>query len=283
MIRAVIFDFNGVLVDDEPVHFELFREVLAQEGVDDDRAASTTSAISATTTAAASRPPCATPGRTADRDRVDDLIARKAGRYVEVGRDRACGSSPARPRAWPRWPARWPLAICSGALRPEIEFALDRLGRRDRVVAIVSAEDTTRCKPDPAGLPARPGRPARAGRTRTWPTSRPDECLVVEDSLAGIVSAKGAGMWAVGIAHTYEPTELRQAGADAVLARPRRPVTPAGSSGHSPPCGGGRSAMSDAMSPRPDAGRRRRPGLLLSRDLIFTSKVTGTARRWATA
>ena len=33
MIRAVIFDFNGVLVDDEHVHFELFREVLAEEGV----------------------------------------------------------------------------------------------------------------------------------------------------------------------------------------------------------------------------------------------------------
>ena len=33
MIQAVIFDFNGVLVDDEVVHFELFREVLAQERV----------------------------------------------------------------------------------------------------------------------------------------------------------------------------------------------------------------------------------------------------------
>ena len=33
MIRAVIFDFNGVLVDDEHVHFELFREILAEEGV----------------------------------------------------------------------------------------------------------------------------------------------------------------------------------------------------------------------------------------------------------
>src|SRR4051794_1526793 len=33
MIRAVIFDFNGVLVDDEPVHFALFRAILAREGI----------------------------------------------------------------------------------------------------------------------------------------------------------------------------------------------------------------------------------------------------------
>ena len=42
-------------------------------------------------------------------------------------------------------------------------------------------------------------------------------CLVVEDSLAGVQSAKAAGMWSVGVAHTYTPEELRAAGADVVL------------------------------------------------------------------
>ena len=106
MIRAVIFDFNGVLVDDESVHFDLFREVLGQEGVEmteddyherylglDDRGCFEAALTDA--------------GQPADRDRLDDLIARKARRYVEVAA-RVCGSSPAPPSASRRWPAGGP-------------------------------------------------------------------------------------------------------------------------------------------------------------------------------
>jgi beta-phosphoglucomutase-like phosphatase (HAD superfamily) len=46
---------------------------------------------------------------------------------------------------------------------------------------------------------------------------RAHECLVVEDSLAGIISAKGAGMQAAGISHTYSAAQLRQSGADVVI------------------------------------------------------------------
>ena len=51
MIRAVIFDFNGVLVDDERVHFALFREVLAGRGRRARRGGTTTTTTSASTTA----------------------------------------------------------------------------------------------------------------------------------------------------------------------------------------------------------------------------------------
>ena len=259
MIRAVIFDFNGVLVDDEHVHFELFREVLAQEGVE----------------LTAEQIPRAVPRPRRPRLLRGRPERRRAGGRPGSGRrpDRAEGRAlrrgrprpglrylPRRGRVrWPRWPARWPLAICSGALRPEIEFALDRLGRRDRVAAIVSAEDTTRCKPDPQGyLLALDAPPAR--RTRPRPTCGADECLVIEDSLAGVASAKGAGMWAVGIAQTYEPAELRGAGADAVLAGLDRARPRSGSSGHSsPPCGAWRDGMATAMNPWPRPEAKRRP------------------------
>ena len=82
-IRAVIFDFNGVLVDDEAVHFALFREVLSQEGVEiterdyherylgyDDRGCFEAALVEA--------------GQVAGRERLDTLIARKAQRYIEV-------------------------------------------------------------------------------------------------------------------------------------------------------------------------------------------------------
>ena len=212
MIRAVIFDFNGVLVDDESVHCDLFREVLAAEGVAmderlyrekylgfDDRECFETALLDA--------------GKVSDRAKVDAMIARKAVRYFEVA-EAGLRFFPRAAESIKALADRWPVAINSGALRPEIEFSLRKMGVRDRVVAIVSAEDTSRGKPDPMGyllaLDALRERPGLADL-------KAETCLVFEDSLAGIISAKGAGMKAVGVAQTYGETELVGAGADAIL------------------------------------------------------------------
>jgi beta-phosphoglucomutase len=211
MIRAVIYDFNGVLVDDEHVHFDLFREVLGQEGVAlterdyhdvylgyDDRGCLERALIDA--------------GQLAPRQRVDDLIARKAQRYAEV----AEGGLRIFPNAVENvrlMASRWPLAICSGALRPEIEYVLKRMNVRELVDVVVSAEDAERCKPDPDGyLLALDGLRSKRGEDL-----EAGHCLVVEDSRAGIQSAKAAGMWVIGISHTYPADELRAAGGDAVI------------------------------------------------------------------
>jgi HAD superfamily hydrolase (TIGR01509 family) len=214
MIRAVIFDFNGVLVDDEPVHFALFREVLAEEGIAlslerymeeylgyDDRGC-----FEAALEAA---------GQPAGRARVDELIARKAWRYrsrAELGLKIFPGAADALKST----AVRWRVAICSGALRPEIEFALDRLKARGAVSAIVSAEDTSRCKPDPEGY-LLTLRALRALSNAGLGELQAAECLVVEDSRAGIQSARAAGMSCVAVAHTYKPEELAQAEPDAIL------------------------------------------------------------------
>lgn len=213
MIRAVIFDFNGVLLNDESVHCDLFAEILGEEGVPFDMKAyheeylgyDDRGCFEAALTDA---------GQEAGRARVDDMIARKARRYLEV----AEGGLPFFPGAGECLAAmadRWPVAINSGALRPEIELALDRLGLRDRVHAIVSAEDTTRGKPDPEGYRLA----YEALRTHAALADlMPGECLVIEDSLQGVASAKGAGMLAVGVAQTYSQPELVESGADATLA-----------------------------------------------------------------
>ena len=220
-IGAVIFDFNGVLVDDESVHFALFREVLAQEGVRitesdyhdrylgyDDRGCFEAALRDA--------------GKPADPGYLDALITRKAQRYVEAAAQ-GLRFFPAAAETLGAVAARWPVAICSGALRPEIEYGLSRLGRLDQVKAIVSAEDTNKCKPDPEGyrlavfaLQDHTDRSSgikpvleQAASTRLAAV----DCLVVEDSLAGIMSAKGAGMRAVGVSNTYTALELRRAGA----------------------------------------------------------------------
>ncbi len=210
-IGAVIFDFNGVLVDDESVHFALFRDVLAQEGVMiterdyherylgyDDRGCFEAALLDA--------------GQPAPKARLDELIARKARRYVVVA-EAGLRFFPAAAETVRAVAARWPVAICSGALRSEIEYALRRMGCLEQVSAIISAEDTDRCKPDPEGY-----RLALAA-LRSGPSAHLSsrDCLVIEDSMAGIASAKGAGMWAVGVATTYHADQLREAGADAVV------------------------------------------------------------------
>jgi len=225
-IGAVIFDFNGVLVDDEAVHFALFQEVLAHEGVTitetdyherylgyDDRGCFEAALLNA--------------GQRVDRERLHQLIARKGQRYVEVA-EQALRFFPTAAETLGALAARWPVAICSGALRSEIEYALRRLGRLDQITAIISAEDTDKCKPHPDGyrlaLAALRACTCKShgDLTRSQRQSQLNldagNCVVVEDSLAGIVSAKRAGMRAVGVSHTYTSDQLREAGADAVIA-----------------------------------------------------------------
>ncbi|MDB5350914.1 MAG: haloacid dehalogenase superfamily protein subfamily variant 3 with third motif having or [Planctomycetota bacterium] len=211
MIRAVIFDFNGVLVDDESVHFDLFREVLAEEGVElteaqyhehylgfDDRRCFEEVLTDR--------------GRSPTPTHLEDLIARKAARYIPRA-EQGLRYFPGADEAIRSLADRWPLAINSGALRPEIEYSLSRMGVRDRVMAIVSAEDATNGKPDPEGYLLA----LDALRSLVGDDLEAGHCLVFEDSLAGIQSAKGAGMWAVGVSNTYTDPLLRSAGADAVL------------------------------------------------------------------
>jgi beta-phosphoglucomutase-like phosphatase (HAD superfamily) len=227
-IDAVIFDFNGVLVDDEFVHFALFREVLAQEGVViterdyherylgyDDRGCFEAALRDA--------------GHPADPLRLDRLVVRKAVRYVEFA-ERGLRFFPAAAQTLGTVASRWPVAICSGALRSEIEYALRKLGCLGQVAVIISAEDTAKCKPDPEGyrlaltaLQSRYGSSQASATTTTTTTTTesnrisPAGCLVIEDSLAGIASAKAAGMQAIGVTNTYDAALLRQAGADLVI------------------------------------------------------------------
>ena len=224
-ISAVIFDFNGILVDDEPVHFALFSELLAKEGVFlsqkdyvdrylgyDDRKCFEAVLLDSQ--------------RSADPEHIDWLISQKARRYVEVAGD-GLRFFPAAGETLGALAGRWLLAICSGALRAEIEFSLKLLDRLDQVMAIVSAEDTTKCKPHPEGYQlalaalrkqSGNGKGVMCTGAEKLIELGPANCLVVEDSLAGIVSAKSAGMWAVGIPNTYTAHQLLKAGADDVLA-----------------------------------------------------------------
>jgi len=216
VLRALLFDFNGVLVDDEPIHLEMFQRVLGEEGLElsaaeyyrrylgcDDRG------CFGGVLAAAGEP--------ATVPRLMRLIARKASYYQERVRERGypffAGAAELVAAAAA---AGWMLGVVSGALREEVEGALRQAGLRDRFKVLVTAEDVAAGKPDPEGyrqaleaLNALPPLPARL--------IHPHEVVAVEDSPAGLAAAAEAGLRTLGVAQTYPASRLTAA--DAVVGR----------------------------------------------------------------
>jgi HAD superfamily hydrolase (TIGR01509 family) len=208
MLRALIFDFDGVIADTEPIHFAAFRKVLAEMGVvltETDYYANYLGYDDKGCFAAA----LAANGRPAPPATIADLVARKAHAYMEHIR-RHLVVFPGVRELVRDAAARYRLAIASGALRHEIEFILEHAGIRKEFAHITSAEDVTRGKPDPEGFLH-----ALASLNR----QRPDDpltaadCLVIEDSIPGIRAARAAGMKVLAVANTHTVQDLREADA----------------------------------------------------------------------
>jgi HAD superfamily hydrolase (TIGR01509 family) len=216
VLRAILFDFNGVLVDDEPIHLEMFQKVLGEEGVSltaddyyarylglDDRGC-----FGAVLTAAGEQPSV---------PRLMRLIARKSSYYRERIRERGYPLFPGAAelvRELAR--AGRMLGIVSGALRDEVEGALRQSGLRDLFKVLITAEDVAEGKPAPEGylraledLNSVPPLPERL--------IHPHEVLAVEDSPAGLAAAAEVGFVTLGVAQSFPAAHLR--GADAVADR----------------------------------------------------------------
>ncbi|HXG50880.1 MAG TPA: HAD family phosphatase [candidate division Zixibacteria bacterium] len=206
MLRAVIFDFNGVIVDDEPVHFELFREILGEEGIEltkeryyerylgfDDRGAF----------AAAFRDH----GRLLGGAELEGLVERKAARYRAAIRDRVVLFPGVRSLV-EHLARRLPLAVASGALRHEIEGILAGTGLRDYFSAIASAEDVERGKPDPEIFLAAL---ASLNRRLEGAPILAADCVVIEDSREGVRGALRAGMKCVAVTNSHPASALAEA------------------------------------------------------------------------
>ncbi len=101
----------------------------------------------------------------------------------------------------------YPLVVASGALRREIELVLDFGGVRDCFLAIVSAEDVARGKPDPESFLKAHGIINAHAAARI----SPQECLVIEDSLHGVEAAHLAGMPVLAVTNSYSKDQLSKA------------------------------------------------------------------------
>ena len=203
MLRAVIFDFNGIIVDDEPIHFKLFQRVLGEENIVlteqdyyarylgfDDRGAFMAGFREH------SRPLSA--------EKLRELIERKAVYYQEAIRNHVT-VFPGVKNLVADLAQMLPLAVASGALRHEIETILKTLGLFDHFRAIVAAEDVTQGKPEPEiYLKALAALNAHGGNGNPIEAA---DCVVIEDSKEGIRGARRAGMKCLAVTNSH-PAEL---------------------------------------------------------------------------
>jgi HAD superfamily hydrolase (TIGR01509 family) len=198
---VLLLDFNGVVVDDEPIHFAALRDVLGPEGIVVDEATYYADYLGYDDRVCI-REAFRRSGRALDRPVLDRLAAEKAARYAAT----TTTALPVVPgvREFVRAAAADArIAVVSGALRREIHAGLERAGLADVVACVVSAEDVTRCKPDPEGhrraLSAVAG---TAGRVRA---------VVVEDSAPGIAAARAIGAGCAVLTTSHAPEDLAAA------------------------------------------------------------------------
>jgi beta-phosphoglucomutase len=183
MPSAILFDFNGVIIDDEPQHCEALIATLSEYGYPLDRETYYRDYLGFDDRECF-RFTFASNGRPADAERIAEAIERKNDHYQRaIASDmRLVPGAAAFVAAAAEEGHR--LAIVSGALRREIELVLELAGLRRHFSEIVSAEDVSACKPDPQGF-------NRAREALGLPAGR---CVVIEDSLPGLAAARAAGL-----------------------------------------------------------------------------------------
>jgi beta-phosphoglucomutase len=208
-LQAIVFDFDGVIADSEPLHLRAFQRTLKEEGVElstRDYYAYYLGYDDAGLFQALARDRAIT----MSDGRVASLVARKASTLQEMLRDEQV-LFPGAAEFIRTAAAAVPIAIASGALKHEIVEILAGAGLENLFTAVVAAGDTADGKPSPA--------PYRLALERLRRGAGSDldaqRCVAIEDSRWGLESARGAGLRCVGVTSSYARDEL--SGAELVV------------------------------------------------------------------
>jgi len=205
MLRAIIFDCDGVIADTEPLHFGAFQRVLDEEGIlltreqyyrdylalDDKNCFSQVHKDR---------------GRPLDPAQLSDLITRKAG-YIEPMMRSHLLIFPGVVQFMRQAFERYPMAVASGALRHEVDLVLQHAGVRDLFRVVVAAEDVVNGKPHPEPF-LKACSLLSATRDEVIAAH---ECLVIEDSIPGVRAAQNAGMRCLAVTNSYPRERLDNA------------------------------------------------------------------------
>ncbi len=206
MLKALIFDFDGVIVDTEPLHYQAFQKILEPLGFCyswddyieyymgfDDREAF--------------REVFRRHSKELIETELESLISQKAKIFLDIIQEGIKAYSGAV-NLVKELSGNIPLALCSGALVSDIYPILDQLGIADKFDVIVSAEDVSVSKPDPESY-----RLAQYRLNLKYPdlAITPENCLAIEDTPAGIESAKAAGISVLAVTNSFKREKLTEA------------------------------------------------------------------------
>lgn len=199
-IRAILFDFNGVIVNDEPQHCEALIATLADYGYVLDRAGYYRDYLGFDDRECF-RFAFEHMGLGADGALLHEAIERKAVLYEQAIRASLALVTGSTEFIRTAATEGYRLAVVSGALRREINLILEEARLTEFFRTIIAAEDVTRCKPDPQGYQAARealGVPANA-------------CVIIEDSLPGLEAARAAGIRCAMLATSHAASQLTTA------------------------------------------------------------------------
>ena len=213
MIKAILMDFNGVIIDDEPIQMKAYQEILKNEGIEltEEQYFQSLGMDDATFVENA----YSRAEKKPETNKILEITQAKTNRW----RDLIADDLPIFPGVENfirKMEKDFALGIVSMARREEIEFVLDTAGLKNYFSVIISAEDVTACKPDPQcyikGFNLIDAWRMRVGKN---PMVHGD-CLVIEDSPPGITAGNRAGLKTLGVTNTVDARALRAAGADSV-------------------------------------------------------------------
>ncbi len=196
MIKAVLFDMNGIIIDDEHIHELAFRETVRPYGVD----LTHQNYLSC----------CA--GRT-DREgyesivekfsvelQTEELLKEKSQQYLELFPENK-KSYKGVMELIKSLSKDFTLALTSSSSRSEVDLIISEFGIKKYFSVTISADEVTRGKPDPEPYLV----------TANLLSLKPSECVVIEDSTSGVISAKSAGCYCIGVTTTHSEEDLKKA------------------------------------------------------------------------
>jgi beta-phosphoglucomutase len=222
--HAVLFDFDGVLVNSEPLHFFAFEEILKAEKIDLTEAEYYQEMIGYDDRGAFEHV-FAKHNRQLDPKTFLRVMTRKSEVMMDLIRRRKLEPLPGVEEFVRGLWRHCPLAICSGARREEIEAMLEGVALRDCFGVIVSAEDVEVGKPDPRGYVLT----SKLLSEKLKKPLKPADCLIVEDAPTVIRRVKAIGYPTLAVATSYPIDKLGDADYVAATLQPEeiRRIIPA--------------------------------------------------------